>query len=171
MPSGKRVGEARKIASMASGHSKELNGGHRRSTERANNIPFCYADGHLSSQECGFGTKFQKYKVRIVLRGDTVKDDSGSYFLRRFCLLCSISLNRVRLQHNDGRTSIGCRSKATKMSKTSSQRSISLHPSQNGGRFNIIETSSFRMSRYLDTPTTTQVSQILVKLRRPNGSS
>ena len=32
---------------------------------------------HLKSS--GLEPKFQKYKGRVVLRGDTVKDDSGSY--------------------------------------------------------------------------------------------
>ena len=35
-------------------------------------------DGSLSSLEFGAGTQFQKYKGRVVLRGDIVKDDSGS---------------------------------------------------------------------------------------------
>ena len=52
---------------------------HPRITKRAKNGPFCYAGGHLSSQECGVGTEIWKYKGRLVLRDDTVKDDSGSY--------------------------------------------------------------------------------------------
>ena len=50
----------------------------------------CITDGHLSFQECRIGdrapkiqrssceTEHQKYKGRVVLRGDIVKDDSGS---------------------------------------------------------------------------------------------
>ena len=45
-----------------------------------------YIDGHLSSQNAELEPKFQKYKGRVVLRGDIVKDDSGSY--------CSLFLNR-----------------------------------------------------------------------------
>ena len=40
-------------ASMANDQGKEQIGGHPRDTTRAKNSPFCYADGHLSSQECG----------------------------------------------------------------------------------------------------------------------
>ena len=39
---------------------------------------FCVIDGSLSSREFG-APKFQKYKGRVVLRGDIVKDVSGSY--------------------------------------------------------------------------------------------
>ena len=33
--------------------------------------------GHLKNSQ--LEPQFQKYKGRVVLRGDTVKDDSGSY--------------------------------------------------------------------------------------------
>ena len=36
-------------------------------------------NGHLSSEKCWIGDKHQKYKGRVVLRGDIVKDNSGSY--------------------------------------------------------------------------------------------
>ena len=50
------------------------------STVRGKNSPFCYADGHLSSRKnAELEPKYQKYKGRVVLQGDFVKDDSGSY--------------------------------------------------------------------------------------------
>ena len=43
-------------------------------------VHFCYADRHLPSQKFGVGTPIsQKYNGRVVLRGDIVKDDSGSH--------------------------------------------------------------------------------------------
>ena len=40
----------------------------------------CFTDGHLSFERMlNWEAKYQKYKGRAVLRGDTVKDDSGSY--------------------------------------------------------------------------------------------
>ena len=51
------MGKARKIASIGSDQSKEQKRGHQRRTEGAKNGPSCFADGHLSSQECGVGTK------------------------------------------------------------------------------------------------------------------
>ena len=40
--------------------------GHPRGTERAENSPFCFADGHLSSQECEVGTPNFIY-TKVVL--------------------------------------------------------------------------------------------------------
>ena len=56
----KEVGEAQKITSMANSQSKDQKKGHPRGTEGAKNSPFCYADGHLSSQECGLGTNISE---------------------------------------------------------------------------------------------------------------
>ena len=54
---------------------------------------------------------------------------------------------------------------------TSRRRSISLHPSKNGGRSNVAQNFKVRVSRFLDTSSTTQVAQISVKHRRPSGST
>ena len=44
---------------------------------------FCITDGHMSFEKCRIGrTKHQKYKGRVVLRGDIVKD--------KLWILCSI---------------------------------------------------------------------------------
>ena len=40
---------------------------------------FCIINGHLSSENAELEAKHQKYKGRVVLRGDFVKDDSGSH--------------------------------------------------------------------------------------------
>ena len=50
---------------------------------------FCIINGHMSSENAELEAKHQKYKGRVVLRGDIVKDDSGSY---------AVSLNKD-LQH------------------------------------------------------------------------
>ena len=68
--SGQGVEEAR---------NKEQEGGHSGSTKRQKETPLCYTDGHLSLKKAELETKFQKYKGRLVLRGDIVKDDSGAY--------------------------------------------------------------------------------------------
>ena len=104
-----------------------------------------------------------KYKGRVVLRGDIVKDDSCSYavFTEQTRFICVT---------NDGRKSNGCHSKVTRMRRTSSRRSISLHTDQNG-RFTIgIENSKVRMSRYLDTSTKTQMARVTVKYGRSSRS-
>ena len=42
-------------------------------------VSFCIINGHLSSENAELEAKHQKYKGRVVLRGDIVKDNSGSY--------------------------------------------------------------------------------------------
>ena len=42
-------------------------------------VHFCIINGHLSSENAELEAKHQKYKGRVVLRGDIVKDDSGSF--------------------------------------------------------------------------------------------
>ena len=83
---------------------------------------------HLKNAE--LETKHQKYKGRVVLRGDTVKDDSGSY-----------PLNMDHQHHKRRQQSHGYHSKVTRMRSTSSRRSISLHPGENGRCTKIIENS------------------------------
>ena len=64
---------------MASDESQEQKKGHPKGTKRGKDSSFCYANRFVPPQELGLGAKFQKYKGRVVLRGDVVKDDSGSY--------------------------------------------------------------------------------------------
>ena len=102
-----------------------------------------------------FEPKFQTYKGRVVFRGDRSE--------RRFWLLCSIQRARFVCISNDGRTSNGCQCTATEMCRSSGRRRINLHFGQHGGRFNIIETSQDRMSRYLDTSTADTSGQYLAR--------
>ena len=54
------------------------------------------------------------------------------------------------------------------MRKTSSSRSIRLHPSPNGRCTEVIENSTkVRMSRYFDTSTKAQMAQIIVRIEDP----
>ena len=53
--------------------------GDRRSKNEGSKSSFCLADGDLPFEECRIGGEAPKYKGRVVLRGDIVKDDSGSY--------------------------------------------------------------------------------------------
>ena len=91
---------------------------------------------HLKNSE--LEPKFQKYKGRVVLRGDIVKDDSGSY---------AVFTQGPLVSHSK---SNGCQSRTTRMRRTSSRRNNSLHPGQNGRCTKINENSQIRTSRYLD---------------------
>ena len=64
---------------MTADESQEQERSDRKSKEQGHKSSFCVIDGSLSSQEYGAGTSVQKYKGRVVLRGDIVNDESGSY--------------------------------------------------------------------------------------------
>ena len=116
---------------------------------------------HLKNSE--LKSQYQKYKGRVVLRGDIVKDDSGSYAV--FIEQGSFSIT------DDSRKSHGHYFKTTRMRRTSSRRSVRLHPGQNGRCTNGIKHSKVRLSRYLDTSTKAQMAKIVVQYGRPSCSS
>ena len=99
---------------------------------------------HLKNAE--LEAKHQKYKGRVVLRGDIVKDHSGIHRTR----IISIS--------NDSRQDHGYHLQIAGLRWTSSRRSISLYPSENGRCSQIVSNSKIGMSRHLDSSTTTQMA-------------
>ena len=105
---------------------------------------------HLKNGE--LETKHQKYKGRVVFRGDIVKDDSGSYAVSRI-----ISIT------NDGSKDHGYHFQIARLRWTSSWRSISLYSGTNGRCSKIIENSQVGMSRHMDASTTTQMAKIMVQ--------
>ena len=116
---------------------------------------------HLKNAE--LETKHQKYKGRVVLRGDIVKDNSGSYavFTEQGSSASQMTAAKImdiisRLPGCDG---------------TSCRRSIGLHPSKNGRSSQIIKSSKIGVSRHLDSSTTTQMAEIMVQYGRPSRSS
>ena len=118
--------------------------------------------GHLTSQEFG-NPIFKNKKGRVVLQGDIVKDDLGS---------CALT-DRARFMcvSDDSCKSNGCHSKASRMRRKSSGRSISLHPGQNGRCPIVTENYKVRMCRYLDTSTETQMAKIYGSAWKTSRSS
>ena len=53
--------------------------GDRWSKDVGRKSSLCIINGHMSFEKRWIGGKAPKYKGRVVLRGDIVKDDSGSY--------------------------------------------------------------------------------------------
>ena len=135
----------------------------RWSKERRQNRALRVIDGHLSSEEVGVGTKISKTQRPSCTPRWHCK--------RWFWLLCSIHRARFICVTNDGRKSNGCHSKATRMRRTSSRRSISLYPGQNGRSTIVIENSKVRVSRFWDTSTEAQMAQIMVLYGRSSCSS
>ena len=116
---------------------------------------------HLKKSELEH--RFQKYKGRVVLRGDIVK--------QWFWFVCSVHWTRIFSVPNDSRKSHGHKIQIARVHRTSSGCSTCLYPGQNGRCTNIIENSKVRMSRYLDTSTEAQMAQIMVQYGRPSRSS
>ena len=78
---------------------------------------------HLKNSE--LEPQYQKYKGRVVFRGDIVKDDSGSYG--------SIYRTRIISITIDSRKSHGYHIQTARVRRTSSGCSICLNPGENGG--------------------------------------
>ena len=104
---------------------------------------------HLKNAE--LEAKHQKYKGRVVLRGDIVKDNSGSYAVF---------------------TEQG--SSASQMTAAKIMDIISRLPGCDGqaaDAVSAIENSQIGVSRHLDSSTTTQMAKIMVQYGRPSRSS
>ena len=117
---------------------------------------------HLKNAE--LEAKHQKYKGRVVLRGDIVKDNSGSY---------AVFIHRTRIFSisNDSSKSHGYHLQIAGLRRTSSRRSVCLYPGKNGRCFKITENSKIGMPGHLDSSTTTQMAKIMVQNGRPSRSS
>ena len=108
---------------------------------------------HLKNAE--LETKHQKYKDRVVLRGDIVKDDSGSYAV--------FTEQGSSASQNDSSKSHGYHFQIARMRRTSSGRSISSYPRKNVRCSTFTENSKIGMFRHLDSSTTTQMAKIMVQ--------
>ena len=103
---------------------------------------------HLKNSE--LEPQFQKYKGRIVLRGDIVKDDSGSCAV--FTEQGSSASQMTAAKQIDVRArQPGCAGQAADAVSV-------FYPGKDGGRSQIAQNSKVRISRYLDTSTTTQMA-------------
>ena len=107
------------------------------------------------SKNAELEAKHHKYIGRVVLRGDIVKDDSGSYAV--FTEPGSSASQMTAAEVMDMISMLpGCSGQAA-------DAVSAYHPSENGRCSQIIENSEVRMSRYLDTPTKTQMAKILIQ--------
>ena len=88
---------------------------------------------HLKNAE--LEAKHQKYKGRVVLRGDIAKDDSGSYAVFTEHVSSASQMTAAKIMDIISRLP-GCR------------RSIGVYPSKNGRCSQIIENSKIGVSRH-----------------------
>ena len=107
--------------------------------------------------------KNSELEGRVVLRGDIVKDDSGSY--AEFTEQGSSASQMTAAKVMDIMSRLpGCAGQAANAGSAYTQV-------KNGKCTNGIENSKIGMSRYLDSSTTTQVAQIMVQYGRSSRSS
>ena len=116
---------------------------------------------HLKNSE--LEPKHQKYKGRIVLRGDIVKDNSGSYavFTEQGSSASQVTAAIVmefilRLP--------GCTRQSADAPSACTQVEMDDAPS-------VLKNSAVRMSRFLDSSTKTQMAKIMVQHGRSSRSS
>ena len=114
--------------------------------------------GHLEGAE--LEPKHQKYKCRVVLRGNIVKDESGSYAV--FTEQGSSQMTAAKVMDI---ISIlpGCAGQAAD--------AVSAYTRQKMEYEKIIENSQIWLSRHLDSSSTTQMATIMVQYGRPSRSS
>ena len=115
---------------------------------------------HLKNAE--LEPEFPKCKGRIVLRGDIVKDDSGS---------CAVFTEQGSSASETQLQNLWMSLRTTWQWWTSSWRGISMHSGNDRGCSQIAQNPKVRMSRYMDTPSTTSMANVVVKHWRYSGSS
>ena len=116
---------------------------------------------HLKNAE--LEAKHQKYKGRVVLRGDIVKDNSGSYAVFTEQGSSASQMTAAKIMDIISRLP-GCDGQAA-------DAVSGYNPSKNGRCSQIIENSKIGVSRHLDSSTTTQMAKIMVQYGRPSRSS
>ena len=116
---------------------------------------------HLKNAE--LEAKHQKYKGRVVLRGDIVNDDSGSYAVFTEKGSSASQMTAAKIMDIISRLP-GCDGQAAD--------AVSAYTQVKNGRCSqIIENSKIGVSRRLDSSTTTQMAKIMVQYGRPSCSS
>ena len=79
--SGERMGKTGENPGMAADERQKQERGDRRSKEQGQKSSFRVVDGSLSSQEFGVQASISKYRGRVALRVDIVKDDDHTQYL------------------------------------------------------------------------------------------
>ena len=125
---------------------------------------FCLTDGHLSFKECRIGDNWhQKYTGRVVLRGDIVKDDSGSYavFTEQGSSASQMTATKImdiisRLPGCDGQEG----------DAVSAYTQVKMEDAHK-----LLKIPNSECPDIWDSSTTTQMAKIMVQYGRPSRSS
>ena len=115
---------------------------------------------HLKNAESE--AKHRKYNGRVVLRGDIVKDDSGSYTVFSKQGSPASQMTAAKVVDIISRLP-GCDGQAADAVLAYTQVKMEDVPQ-------IIENSKIGVSKHLDSSTTTQMAKIMVQYGRPSRS-
>ena len=115
---------------------------------------------HLKNSE--LEPQHQKFKGRVVFRGVTVKDDSGSYAVFAEQESSASQMTAAKVMDVKARLP-GCGGQAADAVSTYTQ--VKMEDAD------VIENSKVRMPRYLDSSTTTQMAKIMVQYGRSGRPS
>ena len=117
----------------------------------------------MSSENAELEAKHQKYKGRVVFRGDIVKDNSGSYAVFTEHGPSAPQMTAAKIMDIISRLP-GCDGQAAD--------AVSAYSQVKDGRCSqIIEKSQIGVSRHLDSSTTTQMAKNMVQYGRLSRSS
>ena len=117
---------------------------------------------HLKNAE--LEAKHQKYKCRVVLRGNIVKDDSGSYEGFTEQGSSESQMTAAKITEIIVSRLPGCGGQAA--DAVSAETHV-----KNGRCLQIVKKSQIGISRHLDSSTTTQMAKIMVQYGRSSRSS
>ena len=145
--------EARDNSSMGFGNSQEQEGGYPGSTKRQKDVLFATLMDICHLKMRSYNPKLQKYKGNVVLRGDIVNDDSGSYAVFTEQGSSASQMTAAKIMDIISRIP-GCSGQAA-------DGNIRVHSGKNEGCSNIAQNSKVRVSRCLETSSTTQMSKII----------
>ena len=116
---------------------------------------------HMKNAE--LEAKHQKYQGRVVLRGEIVEDNSGSYAVFTEQGSSASQMTAAKIMDIISRLP-GCDGQAADAVSAFTQVKM-------GDAHKFIENSKIGVSRHLDSSTTTQMAKIMVQYGRPTRSS
>ena len=145
-----RDGKNGEIFGMESYESQKQERGDWWSKDVGRESSLCIINGHMSFVKCWIWCKTPK-----IQRSSCTP---RWYCKRRFWVLRSIHRTRIISISNDSGQNHGYHLQITRLRWTSSRRSISSYPSENGRCSQIVQNSQIGMSRHVDSSTTTQIA-------------
>ena len=145
------------------GESQKQERGDRWGKDEGRKSSFRLTDGHVIWKMLNWRPRTKNIKGRVVLRGDIVKDNSGSYAVFTEQGSSASQMTAAKVMHIISRL-LGCAGQAADAASAYTQVKMENAPI-------IIEISKIWVSRQLVSSTTTRKAWIMVKYGRFSRSS